>query len=263
MQAATPEPLGGRRGALPWGPKHVLLGILAGILAVVVTNVVFFGLVWGTGAEFQTRDVGDVFEKAGEIATYADERLAAATTGEELPDPPTITADQTTLVLALATTLALNGLLIAVVAVVTQNDMGSLLRQLGFTRFSVRGLWRPAVAVVGCYAMVATYAAIVTALDIKALEPQSTLPTEVIRQPVTGRSDGARAREDTTQPRRARHAMPMPAGRSRRASGSSQPDWPKDSRRAGSAIPRPLSLTVTFSVSSPDFGSAGLAVIST
>ena len=185
MQAATPEPLAGRRGAIPWGPKHVLLGILAGILAVVVTNVVFFGLVWGTGAEFQTRDVGDVFEKAGEIATYADDRLAAATTGEELPDPPRITADQTTLVLALATTLALNVLLIAVVAVVTQNDMGSLLRQLGFTRFSVRGLWRPAVAVVGCYAMVATYAAIVTALDIKALEPKSTLPTEVIRQPVT------------------------------------------------------------------------------
>ena len=163
----------------------MLLGILAGILAVVVTNAVFFGLVWGTGAEFQTRDVGDVFEKAGEIAAYSDERLAAAASGEELPDPPGITADQTTLVLALATTLALNGLLIAVVAVVTQNDMGSLLRQLGFTRFSVRGLWRPTVAVVGCYAMVVTYAIIVHALDIDALEPEGTVPIEVLRQPVT------------------------------------------------------------------------------
>ncbi len=185
MQDTTPEALGGQRGILPWGPRHVLLGALAGAALVLLVNLLLAGLVEATGAEFQTRDIGDIFEKAGEIATYARERLEASATGAELPEPPVILADQTALTLTVATTLALNVLLIGAVAGVTRQELGGLARRLGLTRFSARGLWRPALAVLGGYAMVLAYNAIVTALDIEALQPESTVPIEIAREPLT------------------------------------------------------------------------------
>ena len=131
------------------------------------------------------RDVGDVFEKAIEVAAYADERLAAAATGEGLPHPPQILGDQTTLALTLGITLVLQLAFVGVVLGVTRHDPGSLARRLGLGGFSVWGLWRPALAVVGCYVMVVVYATIVTVLDIEALVPESTVPFEVVRAPTT------------------------------------------------------------------------------
>ena len=159
--------------------------MLAGAAVLLVTNLAFVGLVVATGSEFQTRDVGDVFEKAGEIAAYLDERLAAAARGEELPDPPTIQADQTTIAIGLSTTLAFNVVIIGVVALVTRRRVGEFFRRLGLTDFRARELWRPALAVLGCYVMVAAYASIVNALDIEVLQPESTLPFEVVRNPAT------------------------------------------------------------------------------
>ena len=185
MQAATPEPFGGSRPVLPWGPQQVLFGVLAAAAVLLVTNLAFVGLVEVTGAELRTRDIGDVFEKAGEIAVYLDERLAAAATGEELPEPPTIRADQKAITFGLATTLAFNVLVIGVVALVARHGVGELFRRLGLTDFRARELWRPALAVLGCYVMVAAYASIVNALDIEVLQPESTLPFEVVRDPVT------------------------------------------------------------------------------
>lgn len=159
--------------------------MLAGAAVVLVTNLALVGLVEVTGAELQTRDIGDVFEKAGEIAAYAGERLNAAATGVELPEPPTIQANQTALALGLATTLALNVLLVGVVAVVTRHEMGALAGRLGLTGFSVGGLWRPGLAVVGCYVMVAAYATLVDVLDIGVLQPESTVPFEIVRERLT------------------------------------------------------------------------------
>lgn len=176
------EPPGGRRGGLPWGPRHVLFGVFVGAVVVLLMNLLLVGLVEAAGAELQTRDVGDVFETAGEIAGYARERLSAAATGEDLPSPPTIRADQTTIALGLATTLALNVLLVGVVGVVTRHDLGALANRLGLTGFNVLELWRPAVAVAGCYVMVVAYATIVNALDIEALQPESTVGIEIVRE---------------------------------------------------------------------------------
>ena len=176
------EPPTGRRGALPWGPRHVLFGVFAGAVVVLLMNLLLVGLVEVAGAELQSRDVGDVFETAGEIAGYAQERLAAAATGEAPPDPPSLRADQTTIALGLATTLALNVLLVGVVAVVTRHELGALANRLGLTRVNVSGLWRPGLAVVGCYAMVVAYATIVNALDIEALQPESTVGIEIVRE---------------------------------------------------------------------------------
>ncbi len=179
-----PEPAGGR-GSLPWGPRHVLFGVLAGAAVVLLVNLLLLGLVEVAGAELQTRDVGDAFEKAGEVAAYAGERLRAAATGEDLPEPPTIQADQTAIALGLATTIVLNIVLVGVVAVVTRQRTGELASWLGLRGFNLLGLWRPAVAVLGCYAMVVGYAAIVDALDIEALQPESTVPFEVVRERLT------------------------------------------------------------------------------
>ncbi|MYA52697.1 MAG: CPBP family intramembrane metalloprotease [Dehalococcoidia bacterium] len=163
----------------------MLFGVLAGAAVVLVMNLLLLGLVEAAGAELQTRDVGDAFEKAGEVAIYAGERLRAAATGEELPEPPTIQADQTAIALGLATTLALNVVLVGVVAAVTRQRTGELASRLGLRGFDPLGLWRPMLAVVGCYAMVVGYAAIVDALDIGVLQPESTVPFEVMREQLT------------------------------------------------------------------------------
>lgn len=181
----TPEPLPGRRGALPWGPRHVLFGALAGAAVAVLLNLLLWGLIEAAGAEFRTRDPGDVFEQAGEIAAYAGERLQAAATGEALPDPPALTADQTAIALVLAMSLALSVLLIGVMAAVTRNDAVALARRLGLTRFRAREMWRPAVALLGCYGMLAAYTTIVDALGVDALQPESTLPFEAMRARLT------------------------------------------------------------------------------
>lgn len=148
-------------------------------------NLLLVGLVEVSGGEFQSRDVGDTFRKAGEIATYAGERLRAAAAGEALPEAPTIQADQTTLALGLGTTLALNVLLIGMVGVVTRHDLRELASRLGLGSVNPLELWRPGLAVVGCYAMVVAYATIVNALDIGVLQPESTVPYEIVRDRLT------------------------------------------------------------------------------
>ncbi len=177
-----PEPVGGRRGALPWGPPQVVFGILGGLAALAVT-LLLSALVIETLGE--SRDVGDVFVKAREVAAYADERLAAAAKGAELPEPPQVRGDQAALSLTLIITLGLQAAFVGVVLGVTRHNMGELAQRLRLTRFSAFGLWRPALAVIGCYVMVAVYAAIVNALDIGALQPESTVPFEVLRHPMT------------------------------------------------------------------------------
>ena len=151
----------------------------------VLLNLLLWGLIEAAGAEFRTRDPGDVFEQAGEIAAYAGERLQAAATGEALPDPPALTADQTAIALVLAMSLALSVLLIGVMAAVTRNDAVALARRLGLTRFRAREMWRPAVALLGCYGMLAAYTTIVDALGVDALQPESTLPFEAMRDRLT------------------------------------------------------------------------------
>ena len=154
-------------------------------MTILLMSLLLAGLVEATGADFQTQDSGDVFEKAGAIAAYARERLEAAATGAELPEPPVIFADKRALTLALSTTLAANALLIGVALGVTRQGPGGLARRLGLTGWRVRGLWRPALAVVGCYAMIIVYNVIVDALGIDALQPESTVPFEVARERLT------------------------------------------------------------------------------
>jgi hypothetical protein len=63
----------------PWGELHVVAGIWLGVAAYAVPllliGVTARALGAGSGA---FTDVGDIFEKAGVVARFADERLARA-----------------------------------------------------------------------------------------------------------------------------------------------------------------------------------------
>ncbi|HCU99757.1 MAG TPA: hypothetical protein DGL25_01045 [Dehalococcoidia bacterium] len=156
----------------------MLLGVLGALAALAVMLAVSALVLEARG---EPRDVGDLFAKAREVTVYADQRLAAATKGEELPKTPQILGDQQALSLTLGITLVLQLTLAGVVVGVTRHNPRALAQRLGLTNPNLRGFWRPVVAVISCYLMIVTYSAIVNALDIEALQPESTVPYEVVR----------------------------------------------------------------------------------
>lgn len=133
----------------------------------------------------RTSDAGDIFDKTARVAEYADERLAAAASGRELPGPPRLLADQPTLQFALAMTLVTQALALGIVGIATKQSFTGLMRALGLDRFPATGAWRPALAVGGAYAMVVLYAIGADAVGIDLLKPQSTVPSEITRDHLT------------------------------------------------------------------------------
>ena len=136
-------------------------------------------------SEFRTQDIGDTFEKAGAIAEYADEKLAAAARGEPLPDPPVILADLTTLNLGLLTTIGYQVALVVLVIAIMRRPGRELYHGLQLNHYDIGGIWRPGVTAFGCYLLVLVYAVVVSALGIGPLEPESTVPFEVTRSELT------------------------------------------------------------------------------
>lgn len=121
--------------------------------------------------------------KATTVAEYADERLAAATSGSELPAPPVILADPAALKIALASTLGFNAALFLITGISSGLSFTDLTRTLGLRRFDAGGLWRPIVACFACYIGVAVYAQLISQLGIDFLIPNSTVPGGVLRDP--------------------------------------------------------------------------------
>ena len=168
---------------VPWGVRRTLMGVAFAITAFVVTNIVFAVLIIVVGSEPMLRDVGDAFAKADSVAKYADQRLVAATNGQPLPKPPRILADLHTLELGFATTLFYETMLIAIVGGTSGRDLRGLATLLGLNRIPLERIWVPLVCVAGVYALVVVYAVVVKGLGIGFLEPQSTIPSAVAREP--------------------------------------------------------------------------------
>ena len=135
--------------------------------------------------DFVPSDVGDAFVKLREVAEYADQRLQAAATSADLPDPPPILADQYTLRLALLATLVSQALIFGIVGIGAKQDFLSLMRILKLNRYAWWGVWRPAVAVIGAYLGVALYVYIARQFLPDLLVPRSTVPTEIVRDDST------------------------------------------------------------------------------
>jgi len=168
-----------------WAGREVILGLALASLSFVFSAGLLVALVGVFGADYRLDDVGDWFVKAGTVAKYADQRLAAAATGQPLPKPPRILADQVSVRLGLATTLAYEGLLVVIALAVSRQTVPAFVRALGLGRYRARSLWRPAVFVLAAYLMVGAYVLVVEALGIDALVPQSTVPPAVTRDGVT------------------------------------------------------------------------------
>jgi membrane protease YdiL (CAAX protease family) len=168
-----------------WAGREVLLGLALAALSFVFSAGLLVALVAAFGADYRVNDLGDWFVKAGAVAKYADQRLAAAASGQPLPAPPRILADQVAVRLAMTTTLVYEVLLIVIAVAVSHQAATSFARALGLGRYHARWLWRPAVFVLAAYLMVGVYVLIVQALGIDALVPQSTVPPAVTRDGVT------------------------------------------------------------------------------
>lgn len=169
----------------PWGGRQVSGGLALGALSFVFTAGLLIALVALFGADYRIDDVGDWFVKAGAVAQYADERLAAAAAEKPLPNPPGILADQTAVRLAMVTTLAYEALLVLIAVAVSRQSPRAFVRTLGLDRYRTSWLWRPALFAVGAYVLIGVYVVIVESLGIDALVPDSTVPSAVTRDNIS------------------------------------------------------------------------------
>lgn len=157
------------------------IGVSLAVVCYIGTSALLIALVAALGADARVTDVGNAFDRLAAVAKYADRKLAAAATSQPLPSAPHLFADLTAVKLSFATTLVYEALLLTVSGGTAKKTLREYIEAVGLNRFSVTGLWRPAVAVIAGYTIVAVYVTIVKALGIDILTPQSTVPDSVTR----------------------------------------------------------------------------------
>lgn len=170
---------------MPWGPRQAAAGVAAFVVLLVLTNVVAVAIALAFDLEFRTRDVGDTFEKAARVAAYAAERLDAASRGAPLPEPPRLLADQASLQVLLAVTAVSQAVVIAIVGIASLLSPRDLVRALGLHRPHLAGLWLPLLGVFASYLFTFAWVAFIEQLGVSWLEPVSTVPFEITRDPLT------------------------------------------------------------------------------
>ena len=161
------------------------MGVGGFVAVFIAVNLFIVVVALASDAGFEPDDVGNVLEKANTVARYADERLAAAATGQELPEPPRILADQGSLQLGMIATLVSQGMLFAVVGIASQQNFRGLVEALGLNRFSFGRVWIVAGMVLLAYVMTFLYVKLADATGISWLEPNSTVPTAITRNDLT------------------------------------------------------------------------------
>ena len=167
----------------PWGPRKVIYGLLGTITLVVVLELGLLGLLMALGYETESKDVGDIFSKAEAVAIYADKKLATINetgTTQNLV-PPVIQASVPTLRLYLGRLLVLQVAIISFVVILIGLRPNALLAKLKVTNLTITTLVMPIIAVISCYLVLALYISLISKLNISILEPNSTVPTEILR----------------------------------------------------------------------------------
>ena len=131
----------------------------------------------------ESQDIGDIFVKAEAVAIYAGQKLTNINeniTNQDL-SPPIIQASSSTLRLYLGRLLILQTAIIALVILIIGLNPKLLLSKLKPTKLTIHNLITPAITVLGCYLILALYIALISKLNISILEPNSTVPTEILR----------------------------------------------------------------------------------
>lgn len=166
---------------MPWGIPTVAA-------AIALAALVHFGAIAAIGVVAEAmgrptafRDVGDIFVKLGEIATYVDARLQAAATGQALPAPPQILGDVVTARIAYVVGVLNFMAMTGIVAFTIRRSPRQLARDLGLARYDIWDAWRPIVAAVAVLFLLAGYAAVMRAAGIGWLQPGDAAPGPVLR----------------------------------------------------------------------------------
>ncbi len=170
----------------PWSGKQLLLGLSWAIFLQVTTTALFIAILAATSHAFHLEDSGDdVFDRAGSIWRWGDERLKAASDGVALPEPPRIFADVTSLKIGFATTMVYElGLVGLCYVFARKNSIGESLRALRLREFSFDELWTPIGMVIVMYAFVVGWGLFAEYTDIDLLKPRSNVPEPIVRDGV-------------------------------------------------------------------------------
>ncbi len=159
----------------PWGELHVVAGIWLGIAAYAVPLLLIGTTASALGAGSGAfTDAGDMFDKAGVVARFADERLARAAAGNALPEPPRILGSVVAARVAWSYAIVSAGLFAGAAVVAARQRPGTFARATGLGRFDADRLWLPGAAVAMLYLAAGLYARGVEAAGIDVLIPDAT-----------------------------------------------------------------------------------------
>ncbi len=167
----------------PWNELNVVAGIWLGALAYIVPLLLIGPTARALGAEPHFTDIGDIFEKAGALARYGDELLAAAAANTSLPEPPRLLGDPSAARVAWVYGIISASLFAVVAVVATRQRLRVFIQRTGLDRFDFDRLWLPAAAVAVMYLLVGLYARAVEAAGWGALVPAGSSLDTTLRDP--------------------------------------------------------------------------------
>ncbi len=170
--------------AVDWGWQRALLALLVSVAAYVLISLAGLLAIALSGHGTRVTDAGDIVEKMGAVARYADQLLAAVSEGEPRPQPPELLASQVALQIGFLSTLVYHAA-IAILGMTLVTSPGRLWREVVLARLSWRGLGRALLGAAAGYGVVLGYAAVVATLGWEPLIPESTVPVETTREPLT------------------------------------------------------------------------------
>lgn len=168
----------------PWGELNVVAGIWLGALAYIVPLVLIAPTAKALGAEPHFSDIGDIFEKTGEVALYGRELLAAAAADAPRPETPRLLGDPTAARVAWVYGMASASLFAVIAVVATRQRLRVFIERTGLDRFDFDRLWVPAGAVAVMYLLVGLYVQAVEALGWEVLVPAGSSLDTTLRDPM-------------------------------------------------------------------------------
>ena len=170
---------------MPWSPVSSLVAVVGTVVLVFLSLLAGQAATHALGRDGVPEDAGDTFDKAADIVSYADRRLAAATKGDPLPSPPHVVAD----LVAARVFYAVAGLSTLGMAVVawaaSRRSPAEFLRRAGFGHFKTQWIWQTFLLTLVAYAGVFAYSQIADALGIDVLVPDQQTPRSAIRDDLT------------------------------------------------------------------------------
>lgn len=156
------------------------MGLALAVAAYAITLSAIGIVASAAGRETRIQDV-PLFEAAGDLARYSDQRLAQAVNGNPLPAPPTFAGDVVTARLAYGLG-ALNTVLLTLAVVFALRGRGSrLIDDLGLRRWDWSRLWLAAAVTLGAYVGFTIYSIVVRLIGVDFLIPGDSVPSTLAR----------------------------------------------------------------------------------